>query len=769
MKKSLLFVFVFISSLLSAQQKAVITLTDGTQQTLPVWKIDNISFLDFQKPKTAIPEAVDLGLRSGMLWAPWNLGAESESEVGFLLGWGNPDSTNLSTELKYFPTPTATRNITNTDNDVAKDYWGGLWHMPTAEDFRELLTLHWEWDADAKAYKISNPEAEDETVRNNYIYLPVTGQRYGEAEPDSLELGFYWSGDIAVNDSASYLRLPEYAQGEEEQEVEQPLDMSLFQLLAGNRARHFAVRPVYGEYVIPITVRADEAEVNNLSATIMVHVEGMGQNVQYYLIYSKAPEVAESTASKSAIYTIAELNDRFAERITLENLEYNTKYYYRLVARIGNDIIVEEADHEFQTEPDTRIVDLGLSVKWASMNVGATSPEEAGYYVQWGAIDENGVQYNGSGNISSDKEHDIATYQWGDQWRMPTTEEFEELYKYCKATYEIINGKAGIRFSRNNNSIFLPLTGGRVSSTVEQLNEAGYYWTSESSPYVANYLFLMPSIYKDFFKINTIQKTLGVCVRPVYGPNDKNNFIVDPDNPDEPGDTPGDDPGQEQGGEDNPEPPVNPVAEDVVAIDLGLTSGTLWANMNVGAKNSGEAGSYYAWGELETKETYYLTNYSLYDSTNDRFIFEGGGRKGIQGLDAYDAAHVEWGGNWVMPSPVQFEELMNECTWEWGIENNQEGYIVKSTKNNNHIFLPITGYYDGANCTARTRGFYWTSSLYLFPSNDYWKHAQEFVITNTDVEKNKYYITDNPRQSGLVIRPVKVKKTTTSSLKPIKL
>lgn len=757
MKKTILFALLLVSTLLSAQQKMVIKLNDTTL-VVPVWKVDNISFQDFQKPETSVPDsAVNLGLKSGLLWAPWNLGASSESEVGFLLGWGNPDSTNLSTDLKYFYAPSGVKNITNTEFDVAKSYWGDLWHMPTVEDFQELLTLDWAWDAEKSAYKVTNPEAPD-SLKNNCIYFPITGKRFGEADADSLDFGFYWSGSIAENkDSAVYLNFPMIADPEAE------IDMSLWKLLDGYRSRHLAVRPVYGEYKMPITITSNEATVAGTTATITITVEGEGTNIEYYLLYGKAEDPNEENAEKRGPYTIAELlGEAFASEVTLEGLDYETTYYYRALAVCGDNKILEEASHEFTIGPDDRIVNLGLSVKWASRNIGADTESDFGYYVAWGALSEIHYPYGGSGNISGNPDYDIARAKWGGEWRMPTRAEFEELKTYCTATQDKVNGVPGVRFSRGKYSIFLPFAGGRSGSTVQNERKAGYYWTSEGKTGAATQLELMSPIYDDFFNLTEFSKSLGYTVRAVYGKNDPKNFVENPDdiNPeqgggDEPG---GDEPGgDEPGGDDPVDPPVNPVAEDVEAIDLGLTSGTLWANMNVGAKNSGEPGDFYAWGETETKDTYLLTNYSQYNGDYETFQSPYRGEKGIQGTEQ-DVAHIIWGGNWVMPSPTQFTELVEECNWEWTTQNGSEGYLVKSKKNSNSIFLPITGYYNGASRTAQLRGYYWTSSLYLFPAD--WekaKQAMEFVIENSTVPKDMHYQMDTSRQYGLAIRPVILK------------
>lgn len=760
MKKTLLLFSLLISTFLSAQQKMVITLNDTTL-IVPVWKVDSITFQDFQKPNTNIPEVgVDLGLKSGLLWAPWNLGADAEDEVGFLLGWGNSDSTNLSSDLKYFYAPSGVKNITNTEFDVAKTYWGELWHMPTIEDFQELLALDWKWDTEKNAYKVTNPEAPD-SLKENCIYFPATGKRMGAAEPDSLDFGFYWSGAIAENkDSAVYLRFPVISDEEAE------IDMTLWELLDGYRSRHFAVRPVYGEYRVPITVSSNEATVVGTTATITITVEGEGENIQYYLLYGKNENPNEENADKKGPYPIAELlGDAFAREVTLEGLDFETTYYYRALAECGDNKILEDISHQFTIGPDDRIVDLGLSVKWASRNIGADTESDYGYYVAWGALSEIHYPYGGSGNISGNPDYDIARAQWGGEWRMPTRAEFEELKNYCTATQEKVDDVPGVRFSRGKHSIFMPFAGGRAGSSVQNERKAGYYWTSEGQTGVATQLELMSPIYDDFFNLTEFTKSLGYTVRAVYGKNDPKNFVEDPDaiDPDEGGEGQGGEGGGGQGGggqggdggED--EPPVNPIAEDVVAVDLGLTSGTLWANMNVGAKNSGEIGDFYAWGEIETKETYLLTNYSQYDPGFDTFDSPYRGIKGIQGTEQ-DAAHVIWGGNWVMPSPDDFDELVEECDWEWTTENGSSGYSVKSRKNNNHIFLPLTGYYNGSSRTAQHRGYYWTSSLYLFPNDwDKAKQAMEFVIEYETDPQYMHYQMDSSRQYGLTIRPVKLK------------
>ena len=152
---------------------------------------------------------------------------------------------------------------------------------------------------------------------------------------------------------------------------------------------------------------------------------------------------------------------------------------------------------------------------------------------------------------------------------------------------------------------------------------------------------------------------------------------------------------------------------EVQAVDLGLS--VKWANMNVGAGSPEDYGNYYAWGETATKETY---NWSTYFDTNDggstfwKYNLNGG--KTV--LDPEDdAAHVNWGGSWRMPTEAEWQELLNNCTWTWTTQNGINGYMVTSNKagyTDKFIFLPAAGYRNGSGLyDVGSYGFFWSSSL----------------------------------------------------------
>ena len=131
-------------------------------------------------------------------------------------------------------------------------------------------------------------------------------------------------------------------------------------------------------------------------------------------------------------------------------------------------------------------------------------------------------------------------------------------------------------------------------------------------------------------------------------------------------------------------------------VDLGLPSGLKWATCNVGATAPEEYGDYFAWGETETKATYDLSNYKWCNGTYESMTkYCTNSEYGIVDNKTTlelsdDAARVNWGGSWRMPTKAEQDELRNtdNCTWEWTTQNGVNGYKVTSKKNGNSIFLP---------------------------------------------------------------------------------
>ena len=140
-------------------------------------------------------------------------------------------------------------------------------------------------------------------------------------------------------------------------------------------------------------------------------------------------------------------------------------------------------DHEY--------VDLGLSVKWATCNIGASSPEEYGDYFAWGETSPNKAGYRKDNCITYDKtmndisgnaQYDAARTNWGGDWRMPTKAEIEELIYHCTWIWTTQNGVNGYNVTGpNGTSIFLPVAGYRSWWSLYEAGTRGGYWSS--SPY----------------------------------------------------------------------------------------------------------------------------------------------------------------------------------------------------------------------------------------------------------------------------------------------
>lgn len=181
------------------------------------------------------------------------------------------------------------------------------------------------------------------------------------------------------------------------------------------------------------------------------------------------------------------------------------------------------------------------------------------------------------------------------------------------------------------------------------------------------------------------------------------------------------------------------------AIDLGLPSGTLWANMNIGANSNASPGGYYMWGE-----THEITHdYSLYD-TGSGYKYLG---RDISGT-IYDAAYVLWGEDWKMPSIEQFLELCQNCEYTKSYLSGIEGYVFVGA-NGNRIFLPCGGEIDNRTLSLTTwnndnpyYASYWSSSANLEPNmeSQAWSWTPRY--------SNKW---NNSRLSGCNIRPVRNK------------
>lgn len=345
-------------------------------------------------------------------------------------------------------------------------------------------------------------------------------------------------------------------------------------------------------------------------------------------------------------------------------------------------------------------VDLGLSVKWATCNVNAKSFLDAGGFFQYGnphslsfVSDYQLPTYEIGGT-----DLDPATFYMGSKWRMPTRAEMLELVNGC--TWKVTTSNSGQRYyigtsKKNSRQIFIPASGayplGNTNSSIVYENQQCWLMTStlddsgNPRPYILKIQYLSDSNNSINVTTNEVGRYSGMPVRAVSVANGDGES--------------GGDNGQ---GDNGNAKPFGEAPETAEAVDLGLPSGTLWANMNVGATKAGEVGDYFAWGEVEPKEFYSWDTYKWSTQTGQtKYIKE------EQELELEDdAAYMNWGKDWRMPSRAQIDELFNYTRQE--TYGSQSGVYIISEINGEAIFFPASGGLKYEDMPSGNDGFYWS-------------------------------------------------------------
>ena len=725
---------------------------------------------------------VDLGLPSGVKWATCNVGASSSEEYGGYYAWGETEEKEDYSWSTYkwfsgniYSNYTFTKYNTNTsmdvvdnktvlepEDDVAHVKWGGSWRMPTLDELDELLyNCTWDWTIQngVDGYKVTGSNG-------NSIFLPAAGYRNGTGVYDRGGDGHYWSSSLYSSDSHNAYYLYFISSGS----CGWSCDF---------RGYGLTVRPVCGgvKYTVSVskggggsvaikehTETTFAFEEGSVATVVATPDEGYAFSGWY---------VDDALVSSDAEYTFTVCED-VALVAKFKKLEINGHAY----------------------------VDLGLpsGVKWATCNVGASAPEEYGGYYAWGETERkadftwnsykwcNGDEYSMSkycinvryGNVDErtvlNPEDDVATVEWGGNWRMPTAAELQELIDNCTWQWVSVNGVGGCRLTSkiNGNTIFFPAAGDFYLGTeLYNVGLHGGYWTSTVRNDLNSSAYGLIFASTDFIK-RDYSRFDGHSVRPVCGDaapvaryavsvssaangvcaiKDKDgtsatvlngSVITVIATPDE---------GYDFIGWYVNDALVSSdaeytftVCEDVALVakfkeeylpsgsvnghayvDLGLPSGLKWATCNVGASSLEEYGGYYAWGETEEKEDYSWSTYKWCNGTSTTLTkyctsSSYGTVDNKTVLDPEDdVAHVKWGGSWRIPTLDEQKELLNNCTWDWTTQNGVNGCRVTSKTNGNSIFLPVAGFRGGTGfVNIGSDGYYWSSSLLSSISNAYY-------------------------------------------------
>ena len=719
-------------------------------------------------------EYVDLGLPSGTLWATCNVGATKPEDDGDYFAWGETTSKttydwstykwckgSYDTQTKYC-TKSSYGIVDNKvtlelSDDAANVNWGGHWRMPTNEEQRELWTeCTWKWITlnGVEGYQVIS------NINGNSIFLPSTGYYIGSEFYEDL-YSFYWTSSLNTSylSGAIYLNFGFNAIGCD----------------YGDRGIGLNVRPV-------------------ITANNGIHFDSNGGKGQMPFVPINDTEV------------IAIPENKFT-RIGYKFIGWNTKtdgtgILYankQKISSSGNLTLYAqwEKSKDIGFSNGHEYIDLGLpsGTLWATMNVGATCPEDFGGYFAWGEISTKSTyswdnykfgrmfklaKYcrNPEYGIKDYKtilelSDDAANVNWGGNWRIPTASEQKELIQYCTWTWDEENCIKGYTVvGPNGNSVFFPAT--CVTSNTDE-EPKGKYWASQR--------FTNQSSSSLYFNQNgplssTSQRCSGLSVRPVLdkgfpfevtfdsngGDGAMQHVTVDyakeftlPENKftrygykfvgwNEKSDG--------TGISYNIGQRIFQLTENITFyaewkkelnlsvngheyVDLGLPSGTLWATCNVGATSPEDYGNYYAWGETFAKKYFYHT-YTLEDKNIG---------KDIAGT-IYDVATITWGDKWCMPNISQWEELKTMCIWEWTKLNGLYGYIIRSKNNDKSIFLPAAGAYFGEHNmtqTDRNHCIYWSSTL----DYDYGFNAYAFSSIG-GIHRIDGYL----RGYGMSVRPV---------------
>ncbi|MEE1385159.1 MAG: hypothetical protein U0K29_03880 [Prevotella sp.] len=412
-------------------------------------------------------------------------------------------------------------------------------------------------------------------------------------------------------------------------------------------------------------------------------------------------------------------------------------------------------------------VDLGLPSGnlWATCNLGASTPEAYGDYYAWGetkpkkeytypnhkwykegAPSLGFTKYNNEdGKLTLEDEDDAVIQNLGNGWRTPTLADFRELTNQKLTTIKktTLNGVAGYQITskKNKKSIFIPCAGFKQDKPKTREISS----SEEVAICMTNLRRIDDKVFNAWsfaFEQDCIarygkRRPDGISVRPVKGPG-------------------------------------MPVPNN--CVDLGLNSGLLWAKCNMGTTDPTQPGDYYAWGETSTKKEYSAETYKHYKWADYKLkrIKKYNAEDGKTVIDPDDdAARVNLGVGYRIPTQEDWKELLDECNWQAVTITLPEIMDPSQTKtiarwkvtgpSGNSIILPMTGGFEfagGYSHNDKNNTYYTTANLSpaeKLPDDDKYREAVAltwpfFAESDGSVEYPSFASTR--RVFGIVVRPV---------------
>lgn len=499
--------------------KGLVIKLNSEQQVIPADELEKVSLYDY--PTLNISEtpaeAVDLGLPSGRKWASYNVGASSPEDCGGYFAWGEllekgiyswatyKYSGDSNTTLNKYNTDSAWGKVDNMidltcDDDVAHQRWGGGWRMPTHDEQVELVihcTKTRETVNGIEGTRFTGPNG-------NSIFLPLAGIKSEDKLLWKGSQGQYWASTVSHKTPENSLNFD--------------YDGWVIFMYGNNNNTAYStynrycglnVRPVRDDLTIS---QGDDNMVIGQKLTFQI-VTGSGN----YTVTSSNPAVVTAELQGTTVI-LTGIGDG-ETTITVADTEYNQTASFVITIIPANSNVPKDAGP----------IDLGLpsGTRWATMNIGATAPEQTGIYVAWGEVEPrtnyNECTYNGNLTDIAGSDYDVAHQLWGGQWRMPTREQLKELKDNCNISKDVVNGINGLWFiGPNGNKVFFPYThyiwlSGNGENKTSDCGFWGtaYLWSSTTEEADSSTSYGMKFGYMDLNDPEQFKRIWGMPVRAV--------------------------------------------------------------------------------------------------------------------------------------------------------------------------------------------------------------------------------------------------------------
>lgn len=466
-----------------------------------------VTVLEWSYPE---PESVNMG--QSVEWASWNLGAASPTERGDYFAWGETSHKSYFGKENYkfydeggnFIKYSTSNSVLDEEDDAASQLLSNGWRMPTVEEVDELArncSITSEVENGIEGYRV--------TAKNgNSIFFPDYSYKVRNGLNE-----YYRGGDFSIMRTSSFGIDDHHPTGG-------PFECwTRFLATAISFSAHSGalIRPV--RYVtsrdLPLNVHKVRLEVGETFEGLK-SLNGANHSLSWS---SRNESVASVEGGDNGGCLTAHKEGRTWVVASAE----------RGGAKDSCLVVVDKWRY-----PVAEAIDLGLSVKWASWNIGSTGLEDPGDYFVWGQT-EHGRDYSSVGkqmvnkylfymDIPSEEllgEDDVAVVQWGEGWRIPSKEDYEELLANCTTEEATINGIHGMYFKGpNGNKVFFPVLGFMSGNRIGSIQQSIYLTrsfskTAYSISYAMFWDFSNTSYTCDLVDIQFGYQTIGMSVRPV--------------------------------------------------------------------------------------------------------------------------------------------------------------------------------------------------------------------------------------------------------------